>query len=880
LGPWADPLELPDFAESLIVPTTDPDNFPEPSINDYCRTMSAGTFLIYGDNYPELVVCSNTYSAGQGNAANEEVVRSIAHDSSFSFADFDVDPEDGYVDRVLLVWRTRWFDRSAHPYIFQDTVHTWDGTIVNGYYGIVIPAAVNEQQVLGTLGHELLHVFCLGEESNCLRGIDKYIYEYTGPYGVSTAYGYRGVCMSAYERYRQCWLAVEDIEADTVGLRIPDTITSGKAYRIFVPDTTADTSEYFLLEYRNRANSWYEEFKGSLEGCDNYKGNGLLIWHVYEGSTCNRCEPDLPKFLDVESAAGRFAASDYSTPDPARGRDELDSLWTDSYRGWDTLDFYNENWNNTFTPYTNPGSHGYREVLEEWEQSSNSGISITNVRIDGDSVVVVDIHFDTPPDTILHDTHWARWVMLNGDLVVPDSVTLTVDAGAVVSFTPKTDYEESGWDTGKAELIIDGDLGAIGTSARGDTITFRPAGMGRGYAPDTLDRDDWYGIRLRGSAGDTLAHCRIRNAYTAISLNDVSASSDTTLIRHCLIDSNLYAGIECDHADPIIDSCVIEYAGSDSIGGLGMFFLQSDARLWENKIRKNLPYNVYWIGGTSDSGSYARIENCLIGSFGQDDPNDAYGIVLTKNMLRDSKVAGTTVRKQSQGGIHLTYHWGFVDVDDCLISNNFSGIRANPKVSSPPGADDTLVVSSTAFKLNTVGVIRQNLGGTVILGDDAAGLGGDNQFLDSDSCVYNALASTVMAENCWWGDSLGPAANDTVGPVDAYPWLLKKPGSGGQFGPRRTELLQDAVALRYCNPSTGSVEFALTLNAATDVMIHIYDVRGRLVTIPFEESLTPGIYGFAWNGRDSSGRSMGAGVYFCRVSAGRHTKTSKVVLLK
>jgi hypothetical protein len=40
------------------------------------------------------------------------------------------------------------------------------------------------------------------------------------------------------------------------------------------------------------------------------------------------------------------------------------------------------------------------------------------------------------------------------------------------------------------------------------------------------------------------------------------------------------------------------------------------------------------------------------------------------------------------------------------------------------------------------------------------------------------------------------------------------------------------------------------------------------------------MYAFMWDGKDSSGKPLGSGIYFCRVIAGNHTKTSKVVLLK
>lgn len=51
---WND--SLPDFASDLVTPDTDPENFTEPSLNDYYWRMSSGTYFVYGDYYPEVMV--------------------------------------------------------------------------------------------------------------------------------------------------------------------------------------------------------------------------------------------------------------------------------------------------------------------------------------------------------------------------------------------------------------------------------------------------------------------------------------------------------------------------------------------------------------------------------------------------------------------------------------------------------------------------------------------------------------------------------------------------------------------------------------------------------------------------------------------------------
>jgi len=80
------------------------------------------------------------------------------------------------------------------------------------------------------------------------------------------------------------------------------------------------------------------------------------------------------------------------------------------------------------------------------------------------------------------------------------------------------------------------------------------------------------------------------------------------------------------------------------------------------------------------------------------------------------------------------------------------------------------------------------------------------------------------------------------------------------------------------NPVT-SISFTMPRSGAADV--RVYDATGRLVrTLVADENRDAGRHDVIWNGRDDSGRSVAAGVYFSRIVAGENEASAKMVLLK
>jgi len=90
-----------------------------------------------------------------------------------------------------------------------------------------------------------------------------------------------------------------------------------------------------------------------------------------------------------------------------------------------------------------------------------------------------------------------------------------------------------------------------------------------------------------------------------------------------------------------------------------------------------------------------------------------------------------------------------------------------------------------------------------------------------------------------------------------------------------------ALGTNYPNPFNPSTQIPYDLSVACgQVRLVVYDVRGRQLRTLVDEGHRAGSYAVTWDGRDSEGRLMPSGVYFCRLETATFSQTRKMVLLK
>jgi len=84
----------------------------------------------------------------------------------------------------------------------------------------------------------------------------------------------------------------------------------------------------------------------------------------------------------------------------------------------------------------------------------------------------------------------------------------------------------------------------------------------------------------------------------------------------------------------------------------------------------------------------------------------------------------------------------------------------------------------------------------------------------------------------------------------------------------------------YPNPFNPVTTITYDLPKNTSVNLSVYDIKGSRIATLINASEEGGHKKTIWNGTDDFGRSVSAGVYLCRMEAGKFKKTRKMLLLK
>ena len=85
----------------------------------------------------------------------------------------------------------------------------------------------------------------------------------------------------------------------------------------------------------------------------------------------------------------------------------------------------------------------------------------------------------------------------------------------------------------------------------------------------------------------------------------------------------------------------------------------------------------------------------------------------------------------------------------------------------------------------------------------------------------------------------------------------------------------------YPNPFNAATTIEFSIGEPARVKLQIFNVAGQRVRTLVDEERSSGIYNdVTWDGRDSDGRPVASGIYFCRLTAKDFTQTKKMILLK
>ncbi|MBD3168860.1 MAG: T9SS type A sorting domain-containing protein [candidate division Zixibacteria bacterium] len=84
----------------------------------------------------------------------------------------------------------------------------------------------------------------------------------------------------------------------------------------------------------------------------------------------------------------------------------------------------------------------------------------------------------------------------------------------------------------------------------------------------------------------------------------------------------------------------------------------------------------------------------------------------------------------------------------------------------------------------------------------------------------------------------------------------------------------------YPNPFNAQTQINYDLSYPSDIKVEIYDILGRLVRTLESGAKTAGPHTILWDGKNESGQSVAAGIYFYRLTGPDFAVTKRMTLLK
>lgn len=132
---------------------------------------------------------------------------------------------------------------------------------------------------------------------------------------------------------------------------------------------------------------------------------------------------------------------------------------------------------------------------------------------------------------------------------------------------------------------------------------------------------------------------------------------------------------------------------------------------------------------------------------------------------------------------------------------------------------------------------------------------------------------------------------------DYHYWIQN--GDSFSYTPSAAGLLSGSIAVRnyftgnddnvlpalsglrvYPNPFNPETRIAFNLGKKDAVRVDIYNIKGQHVTTLHNGILNSGKQTLTWKGMDANGKHVGSGIYFAKVTSGKKSQTTKMMLMK
>ena len=161
------------------------------------------------------------------------------------------------------------------------------------------------------------------------------------------------------------------------------------------------------------------------------------------------------------------------------------------------------------------------------------------------------------------DTAWSGTVLVAGDVLVPDGVTLTIAPGTTVEFVSSESSKiEPMFLSMQTELLVRGVLRVPGT--KDAPVRFIPA-------PEALNtkrpaRGDWGGVIFDGESASASV---VSGAYFAMADSAIATYNSSPTVAGCRIEDCGYGLVCAGQSRPRLSGCVITGCGTGIVASNG-----------------------------------------------------------------------------------------------------------------------------------------------------------------------------------------------------------------------------------------------------------------------------------------------------------------------
>ncbi|BFM06370.1 right-handed parallel beta-helix repeat-containing protein [Halioxenophilus aromaticivorans] len=177
------------------------------------------------------------------------------------------------------------------------------------------------------------------------------------------------------------------------------------------------------------------------------------------------------------------------------------------------------------------------------------------------NAVTIDSSLPTTSGVLTGDETWSNTVQITGDITVPVGTTLTVEPGTTIQFQALSDDQGGGSESSRPELIVEGDLVALGTQAAPIVLTSNAASPAAG---------DWGGIHQNG--GDvSLAYTTVQYSTVGLEYSAEGGVITSVSISDSTIADTTGAGITASASNSAVVTLDVQNTSLSNIGGTGIY---------------------------------------------------------------------------------------------------------------------------------------------------------------------------------------------------------------------------------------------------------------------------------------------------------------------